>query len=320
MTKVTFIIPTLNAEKFIINCLFSIYKQSVSRNNYEVFILDGGSSDKTTNIAEKFKKILPLIIINNKKVDAESGKRLGIKMSNGKYICLLDADNEIHVNKWLEDAILAFEENYQIWGVESNWITNKNDSLVNQYFSMLKIADPVAKVFSPSYKKYLKSDHSKYSIISVDKDATPIIGANGFFYRKRLVEKEITKTKKFEEVNYVAELISNGYTDYALLKRGGIYHDYCHSIRAYARKRKKIANKFLKRKSIKQKTWVDKVGKDKFIISILYNLSFVGPLIESIINIVKSRNIAWIIHPLISFLTVVIYAYYYILNKINYDK
>lgn len=317
MKKVTIIIPTLNAEKFLTKCLISIYKQSLDKSQYEVFVIDGGSIDKTIKIAQSFRKVLPVSVLHNEKIDAESGKRIGIKQSNANYICLLDADNEIVGKEWLSNAVDALDTNDNIWGVESNWITNPNDSYLNQYFSLLKIADPVARVFSPSYTESIKRQTKKYLIISVNKNSTPIIGANGFFYRKKLIQNEITKTDKFEEVNYVSKLISDGHTDYALLKSVGIYHDYCHSVSNYLKKRKKIAKKFLKRKEIKQATWVDKVGIYKFMLSVLYNASIVGPSIEALANVYKTKNLAWLYHPLISCLTVCVYVYYFLLSKLK---
>ncbi len=313
----TFIIPTLNAKKHLVRCLASIVVQDYNKDAFEVFVIDGDSTDGTLEIAEKFRSKLNLSVLRNKQVDAESGKRLGIQKANGDVVILLDADNVIVGKNWLKNGLEVFENHPEVWGVESNWLVNPQDSLVNQYFAMLKIADPVARVFSPSYRKFIKEYYPDYSVISVDTNATPIIGANGFFYKKELVDTEITKTKKFEEVNYVAELISQGHQEYALLKNCGIYHDYCHTLWAYAKKRRKIANKFLTRKSIKQKTWADKVGYTKFVLATLYNASFIGPLVEAIYQIYKTKNIAWVFHPFVSLMTVIIYGYYLVVFKVR---
>jgi glycosyltransferase involved in cell wall biosynthesis len=314
----TFIIPTFNAGHFLPTCLKSIYEQNVSKNEYEVLVLDGGSTDETHTILNTFKKKLPLKVIHNHSVDAESGKRIGISQARGRYIILLDADNQIIGKSWLKQGITILDKHPELWGVESPWLVNPKDTLLNQYFALIKVTDTVARVFSPTSSQMVKKDFGPYTVITIhDPKATPIIGANGFFYRKSLVEKEITKTKKFEEVNYVAELISKGHQNYAQLNGMGIYHYYCDSIMGYIQKRKKIAGKFLHRKAIKQTTWLDKVGPLKFAFAVLYNYSVIGPGIEAMYQYIKTKNTAWFYHPLISWITVSSYTYFFIRAKLG---
>ena len=52
----TVITTVLNNEKFILNCLQSVKKQKFKKSKVEHIIIDGGSTDKTTDIIKKFKK------------------------------------------------------------------------------------------------------------------------------------------------------------------------------------------------------------------------------------------------------------------------
>lgn len=313
----TFIIPTFNADKYLSRCLRSITQQRFPKLSFEVYIIDGGSTDGTLEIAKEYSKKLQLKVLKNSAVDAESGKRLGIQKAKGKYIILLDADNQIIGTSWLKTGIAILEKHRDVWGVESEWLVNKNDPPLNQYFAMLAITDPVARVFSPTSNQMKIEDHAGYQLVTIEKNNTPIIGANGFFYRRSLIKKEITKTKKFEEVNYVAQLISEGHQTYGVIKKSGIYHHYCTSVWDYVAKRRKIARKFLQRKAINQTTWLDKVGLPKFLLAVIYNFSIVGPLTEAIFQILKTKNTAWFFHPIISFITVVSYTYFFLLSKIK---
>lgn len=314
--KVSIIIPTLNAAHLLEPCLRSIANQSYSK--YELLLVDGGSSDSTVALTKKLSKKLGihLKVLHNKKIDAESGKRVGIEKARGAYIVLLDADNRIVGKNWLKTGVQILDSHQDVWGIESEWLVNQNDPLLNQYFALLKVADPVARVFAPRDDQLSIQKHQNYLIITANSKMTPVIGANGFFYRKSVVKKEITSSKKFEEVNYVAYLLSQGHTTYARITDGGIYHIYCTSLWKYFFKRRKIALKFLARKNQSQDTWVDKVGPAKFGVSVLYNASIVGPSIEAIHKYLQTENIAWFFHPVVSFMTVVIYAYYYLKKKV----
>ena len=53
---ITIIIPTLNSAKFLPDCLKSINEQRYK--NYEIIMVDGGSTDDTIIIGNKFQKVI----------------------------------------------------------------------------------------------------------------------------------------------------------------------------------------------------------------------------------------------------------------------
>ena len=54
MVKISVIIPTYNEEKNIIRTLYYLSRQTLPRKNYEIIIVDGGSKDRTVEIALKY--------------------------------------------------------------------------------------------------------------------------------------------------------------------------------------------------------------------------------------------------------------------------
>lgn len=306
---VSIIIPTYNAQRFLDKCLRSIRKQDYPKNKYEILVIDGGSNDNTIMIAKKWGAK----ILKNPHRDAESGKAIGINSAKGEIIALIDADNELVEKTWLSQMIKPLLEDKTVFGVESPWLVRKNDSLLNQYFALLRIADPLARKLHPRAHIINNKD---YFIYELKIEEAPVIGANGFLYRKNFINK-IGFDEKFEEVNFVAKLISSGFLRYAIPKHIGIYHHYVSSIGDYIRKRIKIGRKFMARKAKGQETWVDKTTKGDFLMAVLYNVSIVGPLLEAIKEYRKSQNLAWFWHPIISFLTIIVYILIFILNKLK---
>lgn len=297
---ISIIIPTYNADKYLDNCLSSIFKQTY--NNFEVFIIDGGSNDNTLDIAKRYNTI----ILNNPNRDAESGKSIGIQNAKGEIIALIDADNELVQENWIERMIQPFLDDAEIWGVESPWFINPYHSLVNQYVTLLKIADPLARRFHPNL---IEEEKENYIVKIARIRQTPVVGANGFLWRKDFILEINQYIPKFEEVNYASAMAGGGYYKFARLKNVGIYHHYCDTIWDFIKKRLKIGRKFLTRKTKGQKTWVDNATKFNFILAIFYNISVIGPLIEALKEYKKSKNKAWFLHPLMSFFTIMVYSY-----------
>lgn len=93
-----------NAEKTISRCLNSIFGQTHKPD--EVIVVDGRSTDKTREIAEKF----PVKIILAPLRDTYGTSRnLGVKEANGEIVAFLDSDDRAD-RKWLESLIEAFSE------------------------------------------------------------------------------------------------------------------------------------------------------------------------------------------------------------------
>lgn len=302
LPTISVILPTFNAAKYLVRCLESIEMQDYPKNKIEVIVIDGGSKDATLEIAKKYKTK----ILFNPFRDCDEGKSIGLKQAKGEIIALIDSDNELSSPKWFRKMIQPLLEDKTIFGVASPWLTRKDDPLINQYETLIKIADPLARCFHPKMEIIKKKNYIVYRTKLGD---TPVIGANGFLWRKGVIDAVGGYENKFEEVNFIARVIQGGYLSYAEVKDAGIYHYYCTSIPSYIKKRIKIGRKFLNRKEKRQKTWIDHAKQDNFLIAVFYNVSIVGPLLEAVREYKKSKNIAWFWHPFISWLTIVIYGY-----------
>jgi len=62
--KFSIIIPAYNEEKHLPGCLESIAMLNYSKDEYEIILVDNGSSDRTIKIAESYGAI---ILIDNSK-------------------------------------------------------------------------------------------------------------------------------------------------------------------------------------------------------------------------------------------------------------
>lgn len=88
------IIPTLNEEQALPNLLSDLEHQSYQE--FELFIVDGGSSDKTQSIVKDFQKSNSnTTLLTSTKQNVSHQRNLGAKKANGRYLIFLDADTRI---------------------------------------------------------------------------------------------------------------------------------------------------------------------------------------------------------------------------------
>lgn len=94
--SVSFIIPTLNSEKFINLCLRSITGQDYPKDKFEVIIVDNGSRDNTVKLAKKLGA--KVIIHRGKSPQVCQQRNSGADYAKGDYFIILDHDMELPVN------------------------------------------------------------------------------------------------------------------------------------------------------------------------------------------------------------------------------
>jgi glycosyltransferase involved in cell wall biosynthesis len=88
------IIPCLNEEKYLPLLLKDLSNQSID--DFEVVVVDGGSTDQTVKKASLMQDDLPSLTILHSKIKNVSIQRnLGASKASGEYIVFNDADNRL---------------------------------------------------------------------------------------------------------------------------------------------------------------------------------------------------------------------------------
>ncbi|MDE5766902.1 MAG: glycosyltransferase family 2 protein, partial [Clostridia bacterium] len=93
---VSVVMPILNEEKYIENCINSLLMQDYPADCMEWIFVDGCSTDRTLEILNEFYTKYPHLIkiLNNPKRIVPCAMNIGIAASTGKYIIRLDAHAE----------------------------------------------------------------------------------------------------------------------------------------------------------------------------------------------------------------------------------
>lgn len=103
---VSFVIRTKNEEKFIGRVLNLLQKQT--HKNFEIIIIDSGSTDKTLEIIRRFPT--RLIEIRPSDFNFSYALNMGISKAKGKYIAIISGHSIPITDTWLEDSIKLFKD------------------------------------------------------------------------------------------------------------------------------------------------------------------------------------------------------------------
>lgn len=122
---VSIIIPVYNVEKYIIECLESVKKQTYK--NIEVILIDDGSTDNSSNICDEFVRNDDRFhVIHTKNKGVASARNTGLESVTGDYIFFLDSDDLLEIftiEKMIET--LDFYHADMVCGAEQ-WVNEEN--------------------------------------------------------------------------------------------------------------------------------------------------------------------------------------------------
>lgn len=85
---ISVVIPAYNAEKYLEETLESVRSQAFS--DYEIIVIDDGSTDRTAQIATGYDGVILMRQMNR---GAAAARNAGIVLARGKYVAFLDADD-----------------------------------------------------------------------------------------------------------------------------------------------------------------------------------------------------------------------------------
>lgn len=90
------IIPLFNSENHVGNCLNSLLNQNMPVHDYEIIIINDGSTDQSPSIVEDFQKTHKNIqLVNQNNQGCSMARNTGMKLAQGDYIYFMDADDYI---------------------------------------------------------------------------------------------------------------------------------------------------------------------------------------------------------------------------------
>lgn len=93
------IVPIYNQERYLVRCLDSLYNQGLNEDDFELLLINDGSTDRSMNIMQSYAEIHHNIrIISKENGGVSSARNRGIREANGEYIYMPDSDDYLIAN------------------------------------------------------------------------------------------------------------------------------------------------------------------------------------------------------------------------------
>lgn len=320
--SVSFAIATRNSGRTLSECLSSI-KDQLYPSSVEIVIADGGSSDNTFEIIKKYNT--KLIKVDESKQNAEYNKGVAVDACKNELIILVDHDNILPHNHWIRNMVRPLVEDEEIFGCGVfQFGYDRNMTALDRYFALLGATDPIPFFFNKSghqswiYKEFhlrgtLLKESKNYYKVELNPDKMPALGANGSVIRNNLIKSLKLTPNLFFHIDVHADLAKKGYVKYAFVK-DTIIHLSNNNIISFLRRRRYFMEKYHFTDRSKRRYSIYEHDKDKFLLLgyILYSLSIVLPLIDSIRGYLRVKDIAWFIHPIMCLCILFLYGITYL--------
>jgi len=225
------IISIYNTEKYLQDSINSLLKQSIGFKEIQIILINDGSTDKSDEICESYKKKYPINIVYIKinHMGVSKARNIGLKYAKGNYINFLDSDD-----KWDENAFkyvllfLNLYKNIDILSCRIKYFESsekyhfldykfKNTRIVNldtEYYSIQLHASSSFIRYS-SIKKinfdeslFYGEDAKFISNILFNKRMLGLIRESIYYYRKR-ADSSSAIQKISENVQFYFDILKN---------------------------------------------------------------------------------------------------------------
>lgn len=111
--RLSIVVPAYNASDFIEVCLDSLLDQGIPAEDYEILVVNDGSTDNTAEIVDQVSRENPRVrLIQQENGGNGAARNTGLDTAQGEYFYFIDADD--YLARGVLGPILEFSENNQL--------------------------------------------------------------------------------------------------------------------------------------------------------------------------------------------------------------
>jgi len=307
--------------------LRALQSQKYPKKLIEHIVMDAGSTNGTIELAKKFG--CKVFVCSDLKEEEQMRASIGFKKAKGHLILIIQSDNIVIGKDWLKQMVEPFFNNEVFCTYTSHYSYKKNMSATTRYGALIGANDPLISPYfldkiekvTMTQKKYNKGkiirETPNHYVVKFNKDNFPPLGDNGQMVLRSAMEKVNLYPEKYIHLDTFARMFDLGYDTCGVVK-SSIIHVITPDIKRFVIRRIQLKARFFDNERKSRRFLIfdinskkDKVNLIKFII---FSLTFVPTLIQSIRGYLKIRDSAWFLHPIICFIMLITYS----LSEINW--
>lgn len=303
-------------------CLDGVRKQKYPQSKIEIVLGHGGTRTEIEHLLKKYNA--KAIIVPENKQNAEYNRGIAFNSAKGELVLVLDHDNFFPSRNWISDMVAPLLVHKDLVGVNTCYYHyDSTYDIMDRYFALFGTSEPLpyflkkADRFPQTAKEWPLNgnaiDHGKYFLVDFSDDPRkfPSIGTNGCLLRRKLVKQNSQSDPEHHyPIDVLADLAKAGFTKYAYVKNSIIHLTHSRGFWEFTKRRWQFVAKYHFEEHNKRR-WSVVMPKDELGVFafVLYSISIVLPLGESIRGYLKIRDSAWFIHPLMCLGTTFVYGY-----------
>lgn len=314
LPTISVIVPTLNSDLYLERCLRSISTQDYPHDRIEVIVADGGSTDSTLAIAERYATR----IIQNHLQTGEAGKAAGLKAATGEVIAFIDSDNILPQTDWFQKMVAPFQDAAIVGTEPIEFHYDRADAEITRYCAMLGMNDPIC-LFLGNYDRFSQiskrwteinldtRDCDGYTQVSLQGLNLPTIGANGTMYRKRILDNFLHQNYFFD-IDIIAQLSSHDPISFAKV-HVGIGHIFTTTWEGFTKKQhRRVTDYFYySNKNHRNYEWRQS-SRWRLAWFVFAAMTIVPTVVQGLVGYSRKPDPAWLCHPVACFITLAVYA------------
>lgn len=164
---------------YIERAVESLFSQAIK--DYEIIIVDDGSTDNLLEICEKWREVENVRIVHTENRDVSEARNLGLSIAKGEYVYFMDSDD------WMEEGALSkvislFEEGVD--AVRIGYDGGEDDGLVS-------FSECTGHELLPKYIGYTRGELSRLGTNRFKKDKMLSYVWSFVFRRSVLIDNDI---------------------------------------------------------------------------------------------------------------------------------
>lgn len=131
----TYIIPVYNTERYVLRCLLSIVNQQLWPDDYEVLVVDDGSTDGSRAVVEAFAaEHRQVKLLTQQNAGVSAARNMAMDNARGRYLMFVDSDDRlgddvIHrlVQRAIDDDLDVLSFNYECEDAQGNVLPHSRE-------------------------------------------------------------------------------------------------------------------------------------------------------------------------------------------------